>query len=1030
MEDIKIIEYSPLFAKGIAEMWNKSTDNWGGNNVVKTEETILREHENLTFLNVFLAVKGKEVIGYCRLSEYKEDEGGLYISLLNVRPDYHGKKIGKSLVIRAIERTIELGWPRLDLYTWPGNTKAVPLYKKCGFFWEKRDGMIHFMNFIPTVLQTEILKDYFETFHWYNDAKREILIEPDGRIENGFEYYEYLWEKNGKRLRVEFERLGRGIRLIETDDYMVSAMVENKNLIFGRKYKVFYKILNKTGEPLNVSIKGLNDKNIIFSLDKSMKVVGEKTIEGEFYVGEIFEEQSKWRTHPAVSAEIMINGKKALFRVGIVPMFPAKLSMIVPDYESFKNVKSECYIEVVNNFKEEAEFVFILSDSENIRFLKKKFNVKLKGNGKDLITIPYILKDFSFYSANIPVTVQLNNGEIINFRKNLSAAFKGRTGRFGGETENSWIICNGSYSLELNKFNNKLTIKSFIKDLYNIFINYPKIGRPFSTEFSKKRVEKVEYFKENDAMVLKAVYRSKYFENIEVVSVSKLYANGILEHHYEVYNLANNETEQEIWLNESIFYDFFRAVIPYENRIIELKGSYGRLIDYWEGSKVTENWIFSQGDKITRGLCWHKDYRVVLNEELITIEHNFGKLAAKEYKSTKPIYIALGTFKNWQEFRDFALKKVYSEKLSPSDHFDMIVNGGNPFVKDSFKVKIRDYKQTYFNGKITLISETSSFKPVEKKYTESDQIRETEFLINIKKNIDLDLLKLDVNFNIIEFQRKIAIFQIKDREIKRKISKEDGIDVYSMENGVLEIKAAPSFSNSLFSLIYNNHEWLDSSFPKPKPKSWWNPWTGGLVSAPMDLIFSSILEEKRMVNFVDIEDNYQNKWSGIKISYELEKNDKYCGLKLNQYYLLLPGLPVLCFTTEIIQNTGSLFNFVDFYTIAFLKPDSEITKSWFISRNLSGEMIKYKAGINQEIHSHSPVLFGSENRKEKVLFFAGQNSTNLIAFANNEVIAGLGMNKIIAKNNDKVFTPPIFLIFTEEYLPEVYLKDLKNIWFD
>jgi hypothetical protein len=75
-------------------MWNKSSVSWGGSNVVTTEEDIIQEHESSIHLNVYLAVDGDEVVGYCSFSEYKEDEGALYIALLNVRPDYHGKKVG------------------------------------------------------------------------------------------------------------------------------------------------------------------------------------------------------------------------------------------------------------------------------------------------------------------------------------------------------------------------------------------------------------------------------------------------------------------------------------------------------------------------------------------------------------------------------------------------------------------------------------------------------------------------------------------------------------------------------------------------------------------------------------------------------------------------------------------------------------------------------------------------------------------------------------------------------------------------
>jgi hypothetical protein len=135
----------------------------------------------------------------------------LYVELLNVRPDYHGRKIGKMLVLQAVQKTIELGWPRIDLFTWPGNVKAVPLYKKCGFFWAKREDSTHLLNFIPTVLQTEVLQDYFKDIDWYEDSARTIEVKPDGRKENNFNYFEYLWEKAGRQLRVEFEQTGRGI---------------------------------------------------------------------------------------------------------------------------------------------------------------------------------------------------------------------------------------------------------------------------------------------------------------------------------------------------------------------------------------------------------------------------------------------------------------------------------------------------------------------------------------------------------------------------------------------------------------------------------------------------------------------------------------------------------------------------------------------------------------------------------------------------------------------------------------------------
>ena len=103
--------------------------------MVETEESVIRNLEGSENLKTWVALDGDEVVGYCSFSEYKEDRGASYIPLLNVRPDYHGKKVGKLLVLRTVEEACRHPWPRLDLYTWPGNGRP---YKKCGFFWEDR----------------------------------------------------------------------------------------------------------------------------------------------------------------------------------------------------------------------------------------------------------------------------------------------------------------------------------------------------------------------------------------------------------------------------------------------------------------------------------------------------------------------------------------------------------------------------------------------------------------------------------------------------------------------------------------------------------------------------------------------------------------------------------------------------------------------------------------------------------------------------------------------------------------------------
>ncbi|MDA3814076.1 MAG: GNAT family N-acetyltransferase, partial [Candidatus Cloacimonetes bacterium] len=390
IKKIKIVEYEHKYAKAVAEMWKNSKQGWNGETFFTTEQAVISEEENSIHLNAWLALDEGLVVGYCDLYEYYADTGALYIGLLNVQDDHHGQKFGKALLLKAIQQTIELGWERLDLYTWDGNVKAVPLYKKAGFFWEDNDDSTHCFNLIPVVLNNELIKNYFKKIDWYTDNIRKIEVKPDGRKENEFEYLTYEWEKDGTHLLAEFCRRGRGLRRIETDEFSITVTVEDLKLVFSNKYKIKYEFINKTGKPLNIDINGKNEKNIEFDFTQKFSVVDAKAIEAEFYVGKIEKEQNKWKTYPNVISEISVNGKKALFKTGIEPKFPAKLSLVQIDGICYKDVETQIFLDIENCFKEKATFSFDLPKSDKISFQPNRFEIVLNPEEKRSIPIKYL----------------------------------------------------------------------------------------------------------------------------------------------------------------------------------------------------------------------------------------------------------------------------------------------------------------------------------------------------------------------------------------------------------------------------------------------------------------------------------------------------------------------------------------------------------------------------------------------------------------------------------------------------------------
>ncbi|MDA3837583.1 MAG: GNAT family N-acetyltransferase, partial [Candidatus Delongbacteria bacterium] len=394
MSKIKIIQYEPKYAKELADSWSRSSGQpgWNGEVFNDTEESVLKREEKSSNFNHYLARIDGKVVGSCSLSEYKEDSGALYIGMLNVEPEYMGKKIGKMLVLRSVDRTIELGYPRLDLFTWGGNTKAMPLYKKCGFFWEEMDRATHLMDFIPSVMQEDIFKEYFKEVHWYDDSKRVIEIVPDGRKENKFEYYTYTWEKEGNKLEIDYERRGRGLRRIDCNDYSIEAVVENLELVFGSNYKIKYIVKNKSGKDLNISFKGMNDENIDFNFEENSKVENEKTFEGEFFVGKIDTPQNIWKTYPTVKSEVVINGIKTILKVGVETKIPLSLSARFEEKVDTKGVVSKFQMDIKNNFDKSAKFNFSLPSDDVVEILNGEIDIDLKSREKISFEIEYKVK--------------------------------------------------------------------------------------------------------------------------------------------------------------------------------------------------------------------------------------------------------------------------------------------------------------------------------------------------------------------------------------------------------------------------------------------------------------------------------------------------------------------------------------------------------------------------------------------------------------------------------------------------------------
>ncbi|MGX1829115.1 GNAT family N-acetyltransferase [Paenibacillus taichungensis] len=1020
IDQIRIIEYDPSYAAAVAEMWNRSNESWGGGTNQRTEDTVRREMETSSNLHVFLAVHEKEVVGFCSFAHYRYDENALYVPLLNVRPDYHGYKVGRNLILNAVRKTVEAGWPRLDLFTWAGNTKAVPMYKKCGFFWEKKDDNVHLMNFIPTILQTEALAPYFEELDWYADSTRELVIEPDGRRERGFDFFDYSWKKGDISLRAEFEKSGRGLTALETPEYEITTEIDDHDLVFGSTYKVRYRITNRSASELKFEIKGQDNKNIRFALDVARVVAPGETVieEGEFHLDSVQEEQSQNKTHPVVASTWLIGGRKAEFRMGVAPKFPAKIDTALPVKELYTGIPAELYLNVENNFDAEAVFTFDLPEEEFLEWAERSVSFTVPAKGKASVPVAFTLRSYGLYSREVEVTAVPTDRQAVTYTTKLSVLMKGTEGRYGGENGDQWIAVNGAFSLHMNKQDNIMWIE-YPGSRHSFWWTYPKLGKPYAEELSKKQAREVNIYPEGERQIFEAVYDSEDFPGLHIKSVVKLSSNGIAEFHHEIENTRGTAWEEDIFLMNNFGFYGNGLILPYQGRFVDMSDDYAGDPNHWDSAQITENWLFCKEEYGACGIYWDPSLKLIRPEYTLGLQHEIGRLEAGAVGRTKQTVFALNTFAKWSDFRAFARKQHNPIIPFLDSHLDLTLSGGDPFTPEVLKVELTERKLVPLAGKLELYVQQGG----EPEYLATT----TEF--NSEQQLDMAKVEfIPEKTNLHEAHKggwKVrGVYRGEDRIQERtalwfpqngtdveRVSEEDPTGtLYTVNNGVLSIAVAPNFGSVVHSLKYLGEEWLDSSYPEPAPRSWWNPWYGGLGMGIPGMNGFSRQAEQRNASWTEHKDQSGNVWKGIKLTTRIEKHEANRGITINQHYLMLPGVPVLCTLIEMTNESGLLLTNYSLAEERFIQPSPVFTEGWIEQPGKDRFPLgKVDVGLPLE----NLLRVGSVSRKNMLHAVNRYPNQSAWAFANNQV-TGLNVNHhLTLSNGETAWTEPTYLILGE-----------------
>ena len=266
-------------AAALADMWNESDLEWPGTwngGVPVTTRDIRDWHEREEYTAVYVWAEGEKIGGYCSLVYDKDDDAALYLELLNVSPRFQGRSIGRRMLVRSVEKTIEDGKYHLDLDTWSGNFKAMAPYKRTGFFWDA--GAYPVMrNYMPAILAMPCTRYFFDRHDWYESLERRVDQLPDEETWEGLQVFTYRFSAPGgpsdahgagsavqspppdargsrsgedrEELTVRVDREARHVAAVETAELSAWATVDDIEPVRGEQTVMRWKLQNRRDTP-------------------------------------------------------------------------------------------------------------------------------------------------------------------------------------------------------------------------------------------------------------------------------------------------------------------------------------------------------------------------------------------------------------------------------------------------------------------------------------------------------------------------------------------------------------------------------------------------------------------------------------------------------------------------------------------------------------------------------------------------------------------------------------------------------------
>ncbi|MFX0061997.1 MAG: GNAT family N-acetyltransferase [Candidatus Hermodarchaeota archaeon] len=945
-QEKEIITYSEDLADEIADLFNRFDSLWPASftqGVPYTNRRVKEEYNNRDAVALLFVKDGTgKLQGFCSVFEHWKDPEAAYVGVLGVSPEVLGKGYGKTLLLHAIKICCEKGFQRLDLNTWAGNLKAVPLYKKTGFFWVPETS-VSMENYIPGILAHPLCKPFFEKHDWYQVFKRELEQAPDDQKESGIPTFIYHFKNGEDWLKCSVNKPGRCISSIERNldgkKIKISAQLKSSTVYRGMRHSYVFAVENGTEKDLEVSAFLIAPSGI--SLEKqalNLSVPPSEAIKNSIDFSAILElEKTRSREKsPTIRTQCFFSGEQISLETGMEIKSPIDVETRPNPIILRTGSEKQVHLILKNNTEE------ALKGSVNFTIDPNKVHVNCPDPN-------FELKPKEKVGLNLTLQANSDVKESISLFVNTQFASKTIKGSTMNEeisvliTEPLFVqtarpasgegisLINDHLKVDLEAETGSIIIRENVQQPRPSQIRTRfQIGPPFGIVPVLKHDYKTEI--RNGTYIGKLTTQDVNVKGVFYTLQVKLGLGSLIEVAEIVENKTNKlqqvggrllSGEQGIHLGSAtttiptpkgILSSFFQdPYISYPSipkspefwkegwmcQTGHLGASFGQI---WNQKNIKEV------QSIGKGVSYYLqvDTTTLQPGERKTILKTWYILGISDYREVRQIWARL-TNQDVSKVFDNADGKTISPLEIKMDSIPLLNNGetNNLEVKILNNVGMPVRGQLFFkeqNGEINSQGvEINEIAPNEDKRMSIQAQVDT----NAKPGIswaELSLITPERRFKkylpvIFNQKGKVNVNQVQDEQRV----------LFEIDNGCLKFKTSPNFGASLFGLQdAEGTTYLLDSYPQITKKIFIDTYLGGIQPIHMTKDTAGISTEMHMEK-IRAQRVTNDSWQGVTLSYQAKKSENLQGLFWSISYLTMPNLPLIKVIQEV-ENRSTVYN--------------------------------------------------------------------------------------------------------------------------